>query len=317
MKTSFTPGKIWLDTAGNPIQAHGGGILYHEGIYYWFGENKNGRTRPGSAVGWYVDAIGVSCYASTDLYNWENKGLVLPAVSEPAGHDLHTSRIIERPKVIYNNLTGRFVMFVHVDTPDYQTARLGIATSEKVTGPYQYLGSIIPHGSDSRDMTVFKDEDGKAYLFHSSEWNATLYAGELSGDYCQTTSNFTRNFEQGYREAPAVFKRQGKYYLLSSGCTGWEPNPAQVATAEKILGPWKVLGNPCVGRNSVQTFLAQSAFVFPVAGRLDAFIAMFDRWNIHDLGRSRYIWLPIRFSGESLRIEWMDEWDLSFWKVGS
>jgi beta-galactosidase len=311
MKTSFTPGKIWLDLDGVPIQAHGGGILYHDGIYYWFGENKNGITRRNKVVGFNTDAIGVSCYASTDLYNWANQGLVLPAVGGPPEHDLHTSKIIERPKVIYNVLTRQFVMFVHIDTSDYRLARVGIALSDKPTGPYHYLGSIIPHNSDSRDMTVFKDEDGRAYLFHSSEWNATLYAGELSGDYCQTTNRFTRNFEKGYREAPAVFKRNGKYHLLTSGCTGWDPNPAQAAVAENILGPWKIRGNPCTGPSAGKTFFAQNTFVFPVAGRPDAYIAMFDRWNKLDLGASNYLWLPIRFNGEDVRIELQDEWDLS------
>ena len=35
---SFTPKAIWNDTDGNPINAHGGGIMYHDGTYYWYGE---------------------------------------------------------------------------------------------------------------------------------------------------------------------------------------------------------------------------------------------------------------------------------------
>ncbi|KAK8481982.1 hypothetical protein V6N12_036758 [Hibiscus sabdariffa] len=39
-------GKIWLDTEGNPIQAHGGGMPYDErsATYYWYGEYKDGPT---------------------------------------------------------------------------------------------------------------------------------------------------------------------------------------------------------------------------------------------------------------------------------
>jgi beta-galactosidase len=314
MKTSFTPGKIWIDTDGTPIQAHGGGVLYFDGIYYWFGENRNGTTKECSAVGFNMDAIGVSCYASTDLYNWENKGLALAAVKEPSEHDLHTSKIIERPKVIYNELANKFVMFLHIDTKEYQYARVGIAICDKVVGPYEYIGSISPHNSDSRDMTVFKDEDGKAYLFHSSEWNATMFIGELRGDYLNTAGTFTENFKKSYREAPAVFRRNGRYYLLTSGCTGWSPNKAQYAVSENVLGPWKVMGNPCVGTDANKTFNAQSTFIFPVAGKTDAYIAMFDRWNKRDLGASRYLWLPIRFAGDNLYIKWHDEWDLSYFE---
>lgn len=41
--TSFIPGEVWKDTDGNPINAHGGGLLYHEGTYYWYGEYKKGK----------------------------------------------------------------------------------------------------------------------------------------------------------------------------------------------------------------------------------------------------------------------------------
>jgi beta-xylosidase len=263
-------------------------------------------------VGFNVDAVGVSCYVSTDLYNWENKGLVLPAVEAPAEHDLHNSKIIERPKVIYNCRTGKYVMFVHLDTNDYRFARVGIAVSDSPAGAYEYLGSLAPHNSDSRDLTVFRDDDEKAYLIHASEWNATLYIGELSSDYLHTTDRFTRNLPNRYREAPAVVKHRGHYYLLTSGCTGWDPNLAEYAMAENILGPWKKVGNPCVGPNAETTFNAQSTYVFPVAGKPDAYIAMFDVWNKEDLGASRYAWLPVQFRGDALVIEWLDEWDLSF-----
>jgi beta-galactosidase len=312
MNKSFTPGKIWNDQDGVPIQAHGGGILFDQGTYYWFGENKDSITHKRGVVGFNVDALGVSCYASTDLYNWENKGIALSSVKGPVEHDLHTSKIIERPKVIYNALTKKYVMFLHIDTSDYRYARVGMATSDTPAGTYNYIGSIVPHASDSRDMTVFKDEDEKAYLIHTSEWNATLVVGELAGDYCHTTGTFTRIFPKGFREAPAVFKHANKYYLLTSGCTGWDPNPAEYALTENILGSWKSWGNPCTGPNAVVTFNAQSTFVFPVAGQPDAYIAMFDIWNKEDLGSSRYVWLPVQFNREKLIIEWLDEWDLSY-----
>ena len=37
---SFRPGKEWKDTNGKPIQAHGGSVIYIDGIFYWYGENK-------------------------------------------------------------------------------------------------------------------------------------------------------------------------------------------------------------------------------------------------------------------------------------
>lgn len=40
MQTAIYPGRPWLDTQGNRIQAHAGGLSYENGQWYWYGENK-------------------------------------------------------------------------------------------------------------------------------------------------------------------------------------------------------------------------------------------------------------------------------------
>lgn len=307
----FRPGQVWLDTAGVPIQAHGGGVLYRDGTYYWFGENKAGPTGPGLLEDLYrVDVIGVNCYSSSDLRNWKNEGTVLAAARDDPTSDLHPSKVVERPKVIYNALTGKYVMWLHIDTADYALARAGVAIADGPLGPYRYLGSFRPHGVMSRDMTVFQDDDGAAYLVFASESNRTMRISRLTGDYLRPCGDAERVFEGGFREAPAVFKRDGAYFMITSGCTGWDPNPAEWACAERMLGPWRSMGNPCCGAGAERTFGAQSAYVLPLPGKPDRFVFMADIWNKHDLADSRYAWLPLRFQGERPVIEWLDEWDL-------
>jgi hypothetical protein len=307
------PGAIWLDTDGRPIQAHGGGVLFHEGVYYWFGENKDAQPTAPTGFMQRLDVVGVNCYSSTDLLHWKNEGLVLPAVEDDPNHDLHPSRVVERPKVIYNERTAAFVMWLHIDKPDYSYARTGVAVSKSPTGPYEYLGSAQPNGADSRDMTVYKDEDGRAYLFHSSEWNRTMRITRLSDDYLEATDQSVREFVGRSREAPAVFKHDGRYYCLTSGCTGWDPNAAEYAISTSIMGPWTVRGNPCIGPpgDVATTFRSQGTFVLPVQGRPGAYIFMADRWKPENLGDSRYVWLPLEIEGDTLRLRWRDEWDLS------
>ena len=247
---AIVPGEVWNDTDGNPINAHGGGILYHEGTYYWYGEYKKGKTILPEWATWEcyrTDVTGVSCYSSKDLLNWKFEGIVLPAVKDDQGHDLHTSKVLERPKVIYNPKTKKFVMWAHVESADYSKACAGVAVSDSPTGEFTYLGSFRPNNAMSRDQTVFVDDDGRAYHFYSSENNATLYISELTDDYQRPSGRYTRNFVKESREAPAVFKRNGKYYMLSSGCTGWDPNQAELAVADSIMGEWKTIGNPCTG----------------------------------------------------------------------
>ena len=304
-------GTQWLDTAGNPINAHGGGILYHDGKYYWYGEYKKGETILPDWATWEcyrTDVTGVSCYSSPDMLNWTFEGIVLPAVTDDPDHDLHTSKVLERPKVVYNIKTGKFVMWAHVESADYSKAAAGVAVSDSTTGPFKYLGSFRPNDAMSRDQTIFVDDDGKAYQFASSENNATLYINELTDDYLRPTGKFTRNFIGESREVPAVFKHDGKYYLLSSGCTGWDPNQAELAVADSIMGEWKTIGDPCTGNDADKTFYAQSTYVQPVYGKKDLVIAMFDRWNKTDLENSRYVWLPLNFDNGKITIPWIEKW---------
>lgn len=299
----------WLDTDGNPINAHGGGMLYHDGKYYWYGEYKTGKTVLPDWATWEcyrTDVTGVSCYSSPDLKNWTFEGLALSADPDNPESDLHPSKVIERPKVVYNPNTKKFVMWVHAESADYSKAAAGVAVSDTPTGPFTYIGSFRPNGAMSRDQTVFVDDDGSAYHIFSSENNQTLHIAELTDDYLLPTGRETRNFIGKSREAPAVFKRGGKYYMISS----WDPNRAELAVADSIMGRWTVLGDPCTGPEADKTFYAQSTYVLPVAGKKDAFIAMFDRWNKTDLADSRYVWLPVQFEGDAVTIPWRDSWNV-------
>ena len=70
--------------------------------------------------------------------------------------DLAPKRVAERPKVIYHARSRRFVMWLHMDTEDYEMARAGVAWAKSPKGPFWFQGSFRPHGQQARDMTVFQ-----------------------------------------------------------------------------------------------------------------------------------------------------------------
>ena len=310
----FLPGQVWYDTNGKPINAHGGGILYDKGTYYWFGEIKSGNTmRVTEDTSWEnyrVNAGGISCYSSKDLLNWKYEGVALAPVLNDSTSDLFIGNVIERPKVIYNDKTKKYVMWMHIDKRHYEYARAGVAVSDKVTGPYTYLGSMRPNDAMSRDMTLYKDDNGRAYQICSSENNATMHVNELTDDYLKPNGNYKRILVDANREAPAIVKHNNKYYLITSLCTGWDPNAAMYAVADSVMGDWEIKDNPCAGKNSDKTFYSQSTFILPVEGKKDTYIFMADRWNKTNLPDSRYIWLPLTFEGDSPVIKWYDKWKL-------
>lgn len=348
---SFTPGELWLDNNKKHINAHGGGILYHNGTYYWFGEYKAENSN--------AALNGVTCYTSKDLYNWVDKGIALPVVEDNTNHPIAKGCIIERPKVIYNKKTSTFVMYFHLELKGrgYGPSYAGVATSKNAEGPYVFLRAsrvnpgywpadmpevdrfprmnptdygdwwtpkwreaiskgLFVHrdlvgGQMSRDMTLFVDDDDKAYHIYSSEDNLTLHIAELSDDYTQHTGKYIRIEPAGHNEAPAIFKKEGRYFMITSGCTGWDPNAARLLTADNIMGKWTLHQNPCVGKDAELTFFSQSTYILPINGKKDAFIFMGDRWRPKNPIDGRYVWLPILFENGMPVLKWMDKWDLS------
>ena len=139
---------LWTDTDGNPINAHGGGILYHDGIYYWYGECKGPNTYRSPGVEWEcyrTEAGGVTCYSSHDLENWKFEGVVLKPDTTDLLSDIHPTMVIERPKVLYNDKTGKFVMWMHIDNYTYNAARAGVAVADdRPYGPQD----VFPHRSN-------------------------------------------------------------------------------------------------------------------------------------------------------------------------
>jgi len=140
IKTSFYPGENWTDNNGININAHGGGILFHKNKYYWYGqhmvEGKIGNTAQ----------IGVHVYSSTDLYNWVDEGIALEVVENDSTHDIAKGCILERPKVIYNKSTKKFVMWFHLELLNmgYDHAKSGVAIEDNPTGHFKYIRSYRP-----------------------------------------------------------------------------------------------------------------------------------------------------------------------------
>ena len=345
---SFKPGAIWPDNNGVHINAHGGGILDFNGVYYWFGEHKTEGRRGNSTL------VGVHCYSSKDLYNWKDEGIALK-ITDDTTSLLQKGCVIERPKVIYNKKTKKFVMWFHHELKGkgYSAAMTGVAVSDNVTGPYAWKKSFNPNagiwpanftseqkamkfaeklkdwsdewkmavkqgmfiqrdfakGQMARDMTLYIDEDGKAYHIHASEENLTLHISELNDDYTDFTGKYVTVAPAGHNEAPSIFKKDGKYFMITSGCTGWAPNAARLMTASSVMGEWTMLGNPCRGEKAEITYNSQSTYILPVPGKKGRFIFMADRWVPENAIDGRYIWLPIQFDPQGIPfLEWIDEW---------
>lgn len=345
MRNAFYPGQIWLDTNGNRIQAHGGSIITVDGVYYWYGENKEKTDGKNGIWHW-----GVRCYASTDLYNWEDRGVIIPPEPGDENSSLHPSACMDRPHIIYNVKTKKYVCWLKIINKD-QTQTETVLTADHILGPYTKVREVLrPLGMSAGDFDLAVAGDGKAYYFFERVHSETICA-DLTEDYTDLTGYYSTHFphHEGppyVREAIAHFFRKGKHYLLTSGTTGYLPNPSEVAVADTWHGPYRVLGAPHVDDSSKTSFHSQISSVFKVPGKKDLYIACADRWLpeamdkeydvykelfelmfsgrrekfdfsrmgepvVENTSIADYVWLPLRFDGEMVWIDWKDQWSLN------
>lgn len=200
-------GETWYDTEGNAIQAHGGGFLQQTAsdgkpIYYWVGENKIHNSAMFHAV---------SLYSSRDLVNWVNEGDIVDQFSQTVpGAELGLlNNKWERPKLLYNEKTNKYVLYGHWEAggSSYESSQIAVATADNVAGPYTFLGHWRPGGK----LHNWRTEQGVTYM--DSEYFKT------SGIKVTLPSSVQQDVQQmGYlsRDYTVFMDDDGKAYLVNA-----------------------------------------------------------------------------------------------------
>jgi hypothetical protein len=291
---------INYDTDGKAVQVRSGCLAKFGETFYWYG--------CGSGM------ADQTCYSSTDLFHWKNEGVMLKA-----------SGGTNRMDVLYNDSTKKYVMVMKWETPGSEWCNRAIATSTSPTGPFTKLFDSTVYGANTGDMSVFKDDDGKAYYCWEI-WNngATSQAFALmTWDYINLEKKI-QTWNASDREANCIMKRRGKYYYLTSLMAGIDPSLTKYWTAPSITGPWTTNLVPVIlpGDAANDSWSTQVDFVFAFKGTKDT-VQMYegDRWKQTETNRQGgYVWLPITFSAkDSIIINYYQDWevepDLGLWRA--
>ncbi len=277
MLHSFRPGDVWLDTSGKPIQAHGGSIIVVNDTFYWYGENKERTVGDGKIWSW-----GIRAYSSKDLYNWDDLGTIIPPNTKDLSSPLNPGRMLDRPHIIFNPRTKKFVCWFKVMERNGTQTR-SVMVANKITGPYAMVHTgILPLGMSAGDFDlVVTPDDHKAYMYFERV-HSELICADLTDDFTNFTGYYSTHFPHrgpsAVREGPAYFWRKGKHYLATSGTTSYFPNPSEIALAETYHGPWIVLGDLHPSDRTRTSFNSQICSVFKHPGKQDLYIALADRW---------------------------------------
>mmetsp|Transcript_7450 Transcript_7450/g.17656 ORF Transcript_7450/g.17656 Transcript_7450/m.17656 type:complete len:379 (+) Transcript_7450:25-1161(+) len=317
----------WLDTDSNKIEAHGAGMLQSptDGRWYWYGESKKTP---------HLADHGVNCYSSETLAGpWRFEGRVFSQEMMPKVVKGEIGPwVIERPKVLYNNNTSKFVMWFHLDKASwnffasqgyYSFRHAAVATSPTPVGPFKFVHALQPDGIPSLDMSLWEDVDGQAYFVRSCN-NAYMGISRLSPDYLNTTGLLSTG---PCVEGMALFRHpNGTLYMISSHLSGWRPNPLVLLRSDgpDLSDPqWTSMGNPT---NSSVSFNSQPTFVVPYTqtqtfydedgiyheDKVTHLIYMGDNWVNAGEGliNASYVWLPLRFPGGHAKLDEIWSWSM-------
>lgn len=340
--TCIRPGKTWYDTEGKRIQAHGGSVLWAENTFWWYGENKEGIT--GRATGapcphWHG---GVRLYASHDLYNWKDEGVILIDRENRSG-PFYPGNIMDRPHILFNEKSGTYLLWAKCSRGDFGNCFFAVAESKNIRGPYRAVREVSCAPHHAGDFDLFTDGN-TAYIVYENphtEMICRTLNDARNGFAEQVSSHLPRSGPPYTREAPAFFRHDGRNFLFTSGTTGYYPNRTETYELLSPHGRWKKLGDPCVNDVCKNSFHAQFSSVFRHPFREGLYIALGDRWltdlppDLPDMNgvfktmftpgapfpydlslysdentsEADYVWLPVRFREDGTPyLAWVNNW---------
>lgn len=287
----------------------------------------------------------INCYSSTNLVEWTYVGALL---SRTSSGDLGPNRVVERPKVIYNDSTKKYVLYMHIDSSNYGEAKVGVATGDSVCGSYTYRGSFQPLGFQSRDLGLFKDDDGSAYLltedvsfpfspflFFSSSpppihptvsFNYRWFHGLLDNESrLGSTNDASTQRANGLR----IDQLSSDYLSVAKSTYLWRDS-IEAPAILKRQGTYYMFGSKLTGWDpndnvystasslsgpwsSWKTFADAGSNTYSSQTNYvlpfgDGAIYMGDRWVSSNLMRSTYVWLPLTFSGTAVSMKNYVNW---------
>ncbi len=270
------------------VQAHNGSMIRVGDYYYWVGTSLVGADESKS--------FSFSIYRSSDLKNWTFRNRILTRENNPTLPKGQGARA----RILWNSQTQRYVLWCKwLNYNDRSFHNAVVAQCDTIDGDYKFVRSFRPEGNRTADCSLFKDDDGTGYFIANGQGdtpkNMNIY--KLTPDYLNVEK--TVAILPWQREGPALFKRNGVYFLVTSGRSGWKPNQQKYVTARNLTGPWSELKN--VG--GPKAYDGQTTFVQPVSGsQTTSYLWMSDVWRQPTGGTytdSDYKWLPLSFPDDT------------------
>lgn len=250
---------------GNPVikdkyTADPAALVYRDSVFLYAGHDEAKPPKNNYEMYEWL------CYSSADMIHWKEHPVPLKAKDFSwAKGDAWASQVIER--------NGRFYWYVAVEHGSVPGKSIGVAVSDKPTGPFKDArGSALITNDmtkatgiswDDIDPSVIIDDDGQAWLFWG---NTQCYFAKLKNNMTELDGPVMPVSLPGFTEAPWIHKRNDWYYL--SYASGF-PEKIVYAMSRKITGPWQfkgilneIAGNSNTNHQSIIDFKGKSYFIY-------------------------------------------------------
>lgn len=304
---------IRFDIQGNAVDAHDGEIKYFDGRYYLYGTSYDCGFR--WASGGRSVFCGFKSYSSTDLVHWRDEGLLFdPAPWQHQRGFQCADHGCFRPRVL-RNAAGKYILWVNTGTGD---VGYRVFSSDTPTGPFTLLSLPLKllRRVGGGDHGLFEDDDGAGYLIdtnysrdrqRTADGTSTEFfkvvVEKLNPDLTDGAGQYARLPADVSGEAPTMFKRYGRYYIVyDAGCAYCPHGVASYVTAPTPMGPWAPGGE--ISKDSCG---GQVTHVERIG---DAYLFMSDLWYQNrpyaldpsrmygNQGRADYFWGLLSFGGD-------------------
>ncbi|WP_218025653.1 family 43 glycosylhydrolase [Capsulimonas corticalis] len=291
-----------FDSVAAAIDAHDGEIADFGGMFYLYGTSYDCGYEWGNKS---APFCGFKVYTSVDLVNWTDKGFLFDARTPVWQTRCNGATYgCYRPHVIYNPKTRLYVLWINVydNRVGYRvfTSKTPVGPFAEIAEPTLAVNNNAPAaGLNNGDHDTFVDDDGAAYLAYT-DWRTggSIVIEKLNADYTSGTGRHVESVTPGQTEAPALMKRNGKYYLLYSdpNCGYCSGTGTAYRTAPTPLGPWsegiRISDNSSGGQPSFVSTIKLGAKVIFLYGS--------DLWNngAKNEALANFYWAPLTFSAD-------------------
>lgn len=153
----------------------------------------------------------------------------------------------------YNPKTGKVVLSSHYEDENGYTAAKIYLAQITPKGKLEVGTMERPLGHDSRDQSLFIDDDNTAYLLSATNTNKDINIYKLDESWTKPVTLVNTICKGLHRETPAIIKKDGEYYFFSSKASGWYPSQTMYTSTTDLAGEWTPIRE--IGNNT--TFDAQ------------------------------------------------------------